>query len=72
MVTEVKHQNYNIMKNKENNLEPIESITLETVGVLEQIEPNTENLEEGIVEEHLDSEFPIELFNQIMNGAKRL
>ena len=72
MVTEVKHQNYNIMKNKENNLEPIESITLETVGVLEQIEPNTENLEEGIVEERLDSEFPIELFNQIMNGAKRL
>lgn len=72
MVTEVKHQNYNIMKNKENNLEPIESITLETVGVLEQIEPNTENLEEYIVEECLDSEFPIELFNQIMNGAKRL
>lgn len=60
------------MKNKENNLEPIESITLETVGVLEQIEPNTENLEEYIVEECLDSEFPIELFNQIMNGAKRL
>lgn len=60
------------MKNKENNLEPIESITLETVGVLEQIEPNTENLKEDIVEECLDSEFPIELFNQIMNGAKRL
>ena len=72
METEVKHQNYNIMKNKENNLEPIESITLETVGVLEQIEPNTENLEEDIVEECLDSEFPIELFNQIMNGAKGL
>lgn len=71
-VMEVKHQNYNIMKNKENNLEPIESITLETVGVLEQIEPDTENLEEDIVEECLDSEFPIKLFNQIMNGAKRL
>lgn len=60
------------MKNKENNLEPIESITLETVGVLEQIEPDTENLEEDIVEECLDSEFPIKLFNQIMNGAERL
>ena len=60
------------MKNKENNLEPIESITLETVGVLEQIEPNTENLEEDVVEECLNSEFPIKLFNQIMNGAKRL
>lgn len=60
------------MKNKENNLEPIESITLETVGVLEQIEPDTENLEEDIVEECLDAEFPIELFNKIMNGAKRL
>lgn len=72
MVMEVKHQNYNIMKNKENNLEPIESITLETVGVLEQIEPDTENLEEDIVEECLDSEFPIKLFNQIMNGAERL
>lgn len=71
-VMEVKHQNYNIMKNKENNLEPIESITLETVGVLEQIEPNTENLEEDVVEECLNSEFPIKLFNQIMNGAKRL
>lgn len=72
MVTEVKYQNCNIMKNKENNLEPIESITLETVGVLEQIEPDTENLEEDIVEECLDAEFPIELFNKIMNGAKRL
>lgn len=60
------------MENKENNLEPIESITLETVGVLEQVEPDTENLEEDIVEEYLDSEFPIELFKQIMDGVKRL
>lgn len=59
------------MENKENNLEPIESITLETVGVLEEIEPNMENLEEDIVEECLDSEFPIGLFNKIMNVHKR-
>lgn len=59
------------MENKENNLEPIESITLETVGVLEQIEPDTENLEQDIVEECLDAEFPIELFNKIMNVHKR-
>lgn len=60
------------MKNTENNLEPVESITLETVGVLEQIEPDMENLEEDVVEECLDTEFPIELFNKIMNVHKRL
>lgn len=60
------------MKNTENNLEPVESITLETVGVLEQIEPDMENLEEDVVEECLDSEFPIELFNKIMNVPKRV
>lgn len=60
------------MENKENNLEPIESITLETVGVLEQVEPDIENFEEDVVEECLDSEFPIELFKQIMDGVKRL
>lgn len=59
------------MKNTENNLEPVESITLETVGVLEQIEPDTENLEEDVVEKCLDAEFPIELFNKIMNVSKR-
>lgn len=59
------------MENTKNNLEPIESITLETVGVLEQVEPNTENLEQDIVEECLDAEFPIELFNKIMNVHKR-
>lgn len=60
------------MENKENNLEPIESITLETVGVFKQVEPDTENLEQDIVEECLDAEFPIELFNKIMNVHKRL
>lgn len=60
------------MENKENNLEPIESMTFETVGVLEQVEPDTENLEQDIVEECLDAEFPIELFNKIMNVHKRL
>lgn len=60
------------MNNTENNLEPIESITLETVGVLEQIEPDTENFEQDIVEECLDAEFPIELFNKIMNVYKGL
>jgi hypothetical protein len=59
------------MENTKNNLEPIESITLETVGVLEQVEPDTENLEQDIVEECLDAEFPIELFNKIMNVHKR-
>ena len=59
------------MNNIENNLEPVESITLETVGVLEQVEPDTENFEEDIIEEYLDSEFPIELFNKIMNVHKR-
>lgn len=59
------------MENIKNNLEPVESITLETVGVLEQVEPDTENLEQDIVEEYLDSEFPIELFNKIMNVHKR-
>lgn len=60
------------MNNIENNLEPVESITLETVGVLEQVEPDTENFEEDIIEECIDSEFPIELFNKIMNVHKRL
>lgn len=60
------------MENTKNNLEPIESITLETVGVLEQVEPDTENLEQDIVEECLDAEFPIELFNKIMNVHTRL
>lgn len=60
------------MNNTENNLEPVESITLETVGVLEQIEPDTENFEQDIVEECLDAEFPIELFNKIMNVYKGL
>lgn len=59
------------MENIKNNLEPIESITLETVGVLEQVEPDTENLEQDVVEECLDAEFPIELFNKIMNVHKR-
>ena len=60
------------MENTKNNLEPIESITLETSGVFEQVEPDTENLEQDIVEECLDAEFPIELFNKIMNVHKRL
>ena len=60
------------MENTKNNLEPIESITLETVGVLEQVEPDTENLEQDIVKECLDAEFPIKLFNKIMNVHKRL
>lgn len=60
------------MENTKNNLEPIESITLETAGVLEQVEPDTENLEQDIIEECLDAEFPIELFNKIMNVHKRL
>lgn len=60
------------MNNTENNLEPVESITLETVGVLEQIEPDTENFEQDIIEECLDAEFPIELFNKIMNVYKGL
>lgn len=60
------------MKNIKNNLEPVESITVETIGVLEQIEPDTENFEQDIVEEYLDAEFPIELFNKIMNVYKGL
>lgn len=60
------------MKNIKNNLEPVESITVETIGVLEQIEPDTENFEQDIVEECLDAEFPIELFNKIMNVYKGL
>lgn len=59
------------MENIKNNLEPVESITLETVGVFEQIEPDVENFEQDIVEECLDAEFPIELFNKIMNVHKR-
>lgn len=60
------------MENTKNNLEPVESITLETIEVLEQVEPDTENLEQDIVEECLNAEFPIELFNKIMNVHKRL